>query len=222
MRPSKTLMLALGGAALVAAACVDNTGVSSCFEANVDRYAFHLPGDTGFTFRWPNDRMPVRVYAEPVGDLRANVDAALAAWTGALRCGELRAERVSDSTAADVIVRNPPQMPLLRARAVHLAADSVNACRGRTDGTVDSSGTRLGGPLRAYVWPNSADAQAVAACYRFVTAHEIGHTLGLLSHSPDTLDLMTTVPRRFVLTAKDRYTIQVLYHTAPRIAPAPR
>ena len=46
-----------------------------------------------------------------------------------------------------------------------------------------------------------------------------GHTLGLGSHSADTNDLMNPLPRRLALSDRDRYTIQVLYHTTPTIGP---
>lgn len=215
-----TTRTALVPLAFVLAACGDDQ-VSRCFESNAARYPVSLPGDTAAVFRWPTSYMPVRVWAEPRGALPTHVDTALALWVAALRCGELSAQRVADSSQADIIVRNPDNMPAPARGALTLAADSINACRGRTDGEL-GPGDTLVGPLRSYVVPNTTDSVAMQACFRFVTAHEIGHALGLLSHSPWPDDLMYTQPRRRLLTPNDRYTIQLLYHRPATIAPAPR
>jgi hypothetical protein len=214
-------LLAPAAAVLALAAC-SRDSPEACFEPDTDYYSFALVGDTGFVFRWTSGYMPVRLYAEPTGDLPQNVAEGLNLWAGAFRCGEFSGRLVSDSNAADIIIRNPPVLPPASRTGAVLAADSVGACRGRTDGdtiTTDDNVLRIAGPIRAYVTPLSSDPAAVAACYRFVTAHEIGHTLGILSHSLDPDDLMYSVPRRRELTPRDRLTIQVLYHTTPAVAP---
>lgn len=206
----------------VAAAACGRDSPEACFEPDTDRYSFALVGDTGYVFRWTGSYMPVRVYAEPTGELQPNVTDGLSLWAAAFRCGEFSSQLVGDSTTADIIVRNPAVLPPAARNAAVLAADSVGACRGRTDGdtlTTPDNVLRLSGPVRAYVTPLSADPAAVAACYHFVTAHEIGHTLGILSHSLNSDDLMYSVPRRRELTPRDRLTIQTLYHTTPAIAP---
>jgi len=208
--------------ALALAACKDTSGGLDCYESGATAYAFHAPGDTSVVFRWPGSYYPVRYYAEPTGELPANVDAGLLLWVNAFRCGELTLQRVNDSTIADVVIRNPSQMPPLPAAGAAFFADSVGACQGRTDVLVDSL-NRLVRPIRSYVTPFSTDSVAVAGCYHFVTAHEIGHTLGLFSHSLDPADLMYGVPRRRVLSPNDRYTIQLLYHwPSITIPPEPR
>lgn len=218
MRIGRWLALAPVAAAATLAACHDNVGPGACFEPNVTRYDFHIAGDTALVFRWPASYNPVRVYAEPVGELPENVQAALDLWSGAFRCGELRFAPTGDSTRADIIVRNPASLPVAAAAArVVLHGDSVHACGGVT--VFDTTAGRLAGPMRAYVAPRSVDTAAVRSCYHFVVAHELGHTLGLGSHSPDTNDLMNPLPRRFALSERDRYTIQVLYHTTPTIGP---
>ncbi len=216
------LSLAAGAAGLAAAiACHDTTGTSACFEPNASGYQFSLAADTGFVFRWPGSYMPVRVYAEDVGELQANTAAAMQLWVNAFRCSELSMVTVTDSTKADIIVRNPAFLPPV-AGAVVVAADSVGACRGVTTDSTFTGLSTLAEPVRVFVAPVSVDSAAVAACYHFVTAHELGHALGLLSHSPDTLDIMYTQPRRRVLSEADKFTIQVLYHAAPTIGPPPR
>lgn len=209
----------LGAGALAALAACHDAGPGNCFEPNALPYAFSLNGDTSLVFHWPGSYMPVRVYAEPTGSLPANVAAGMSLWTGAFRCGELSLVATTDSTRADIIVRNPGSLPVPSAAAT-LAADSAGACQGVTK--LDTAGTAIAGPLRSYVAPLSGDSVAVAACYHFVTAHELGHALGLFAHSADTNDLMYSSPRRRVLSAADRYTIQLLYHTPSKLGPPPR
>ena len=50
-----------------------------------------------------------------------------------------------------------------------------------------------------------------------VVVHELGHSLGLLAHSPNTQDVMTSNPLVQQLSERDRETAEVLYHTAPTI-----
>lgn len=201
-------------------ACHEGAGPGQCFEPNALAYGFALNGDTNLVFHWPASYMPVRVYAEPAGALPANVAAGMALWAGAFRCHELSYVIVTDSTRADIVVRNPPFLPASGFGAAVVHADSVNACTGVTQ--VDTAGTALAGPMRSYVSPLSTDSAALASCYHFVTAHELGHALGLMAHSPDTTDLMNVAPRRFALSESDRYTIQLLYHTASKLQPPPR
>lgn len=215
----------LAGVAALAllAACHETVGLGACFEPNARPYNFDLNLDTTFVFHWPSSYMPVRVYAEPTGDLPANVQAAMQLWVGAFRCHELSLTTAADSTHADIIVRNPIALPLA-PRAVHqLHADSSGACQGVTHFELDSAGTALAGPMRSYVAPfPGADSALVTSCYHFVTAHELGHALGILSHSPDSNDLMFASPHHRFLTESDRYTIQLLYHTPSKLGPPPR
>jgi len=209
-------------AAAAALTCLGGSDPNTCFEGNAWSYGFYLGHDTTLVFRWPADRMPVRFYAEPTGALRSNVEAGLWTWVNGFRCQEASFQVVGDSATADVIVRQVSLLPPVASRAFTLAADSAGACGGRTDGFFDSTLT-LTGPLRSYIVPIAVgDSVALAGCYRMVTTHEIGHALGLLSHSTNPADLMYTTPRRSSLSPDDRYTLQTLYHRTPTIRPAPR
>jgi Matrixin len=207
--------------ALALAACQNDGGPGRCFESGAFGYPFHVPGDTTAWFHWNAAEGAVRIYAEPASPLPANTDGAIALWAGAFRCGEIGMQRWNDSTTADVVLRTtlaaPPVAPSVRT----LAADSLNACRGRTDVALDTLG-RIERPIRSYVWPQGTDPAATEACYPFVTAHELGHALGLFLHSLDTADIMYAAPRRYALTVNDRYTIQVLYNIASVLIAEPR
>jgi predicted Zn-dependent protease len=217
------LAAAVAAAALAAAlaACHENVGPAACYDSGAQAYSFFLNGDSTLVFRWPKSYLPVRVYAEPTGELPANVQNAISLWESAFRCGELSLTVTTDSTRADIIVRNPPTLPALRSAATRvLFADSTSACHGVTQFALDSAGARLDGPMRSYVSPfPGADSASVASCYHFVTAHELGHALGLLAHSTNPADLMYPTPRRLALSADDRYTIQLLYHWTATIGP---
>jgi hypothetical protein len=210
-------------ALVLLAACHEGLGPGACFEPSAQAYNFDLAGDTNFVFHWPSSYMPLRVYAEPAGDLPANVQAAMQLWAGAFRCGEVFLTTATDSTHADIIVRNPQSLPAAAPATHAMHADSVGACQGVTHFDLDSAGNALAGPMRSYVAPfPGADSASVASCYHFVTAHELGHALGILSHSPNPADLMYVSPTHRFLTESDRYTIQLLYHTPSKLGPPPR
>jgi predicted Zn-dependent protease len=219
VRRAGPALAALAVAAL--AACHEGVGPGQCFEPNVQAYGFTLGGDSALVFHWPPSYMPVRVYAEPTGDLPANAGAAMALWANAFRCGEMSLTLVPDSAQADIVMRNPTDLPAGAPGAPVVYADSVGACSGVTQ--FDTSGMTVLRPIRSFVAPvPGSDSASAAACYHFVTAHELGHALGLLQHSPDTGDLMYTTPRRRMLSEADRYTIQLLYHTTATLRPSPR
>jgi predicted Zn-dependent protease len=217
MRTALTIAIAAFAAAVLAA-CGGSD--QACFESGATAYPVHAPGDTSVVFNWPAAYRPVRVYAEATGELPVNVTNGLQLWANAMHCNEISFAIVIDSASADIIVRNPVFLPPATASGTFFA-DSVGACKGRTDVLVDSSNTLLR-PIRAYVAPNSIDPVALASCYHFVTAHELGHAIGLFSHSLDPADLMNSSPRRTELSANDRYTVQLLYHLDPYTRPSAR
>jgi predicted Zn-dependent protease len=183
-------------------------------------YAFDYFGDV---FRWPQDRIPVRYYADPRGAMRAYVTRALDLWERQFLYGEFRAVLVSDSTRADVIVTwtdsVPPDVPPDEGAP-------VKACGGTTTPDFDISGTALSGPIHTSltVLASAATPAQLAACMRRTVVHELGHTLGIFQEAPDpdTLYIMYFTPLVSAPADGDRRTVEVLYHTTPTIAPPPR
>jgi hypothetical protein len=204
-----------------AVACLCVALVLACDVTSPDRsdsYGFRLlPENT--VFRWPAERLPVRYFASPVGALPDYVRSGLLAWESQFLYGEFDGEVTTDSAGADVRVviegGTPPAATLTNDPA-------VSACDGVTSATL-ADATHLAAPLVIRVrWFPSFAARDVANCLSRVTAHEIGHSMGLLQHSNDPADLMFGVPAVRDPSARDRSTAELLYHTAPDLQPAPR
>jgi hypothetical protein len=172
-------------------------------------------------FRWPADRLPVRFWADPRSNMTALVERAIAIWESQFLYGEFRGELVGDSTRADVIVTwadsVPPDVP----------PDTTppNSCSGNTGIPFDpAGGPALTGPIHVTlnVLLTGASAARVQGCMRRIAIHEIGHSLGLLRHSAEPEDIMVGSPEVNFPSPFDRRTVELLYHSVPTIAPAPR
>jgi len=163
-------------------------------------------------FRWTADAMPVRVWVEPQGDLPQQVRAGIRLWESALLFGEFRAVVVSDSMRADVIVRRRDA-----EEAGGINGEGPPSCFGRTEVGV-ALDTTIVLPFRVRVIPRlGAVIQEVEDCLQTVVAHELGHTFGLLLHSPAETDLMHARPALTELSPADLATFAQLYHTQPTV-----
>lgn len=179
--------------------------------------------DTTVTlFRWPTNRLPVRFWADPRGNMRFLVERAVAVWQDQFLYGELRGVVVNDSTAADVLVRwrdsVPPDVPPDTTPA-------PNTCGGVTTFDYDSTGLALTGPVHVSLTvltggPPASPGQ-VQACMRRVAIHELGHSVGLLRHSGFGEDIMYGSPSVDYPSRFDRRSVEVLYHSTPTIGPPP-
>jgi len=197
----------------------------ACFEPMVPNHdpTYAFTDQFGDVFHWPTQRLPVRFYAEPRGNLRQLVGNAVDAWQRQFLYGEFSGTLVSDSTAADVIVRwadsVPPDAPPDNGPA-------VKACGGVTQGVLDSSGTAFAGPFETQIQVLTGTvftAGQVEACVARTTIHEMGHALGLLQESPDSLrDIMAATPKVNQPSDGDRRTVEALYHTPATLGPPPR
>lgn len=184
--------------------------------------AYPFADAAGDVFHWPASRIPVRFFTDPRGDLPDLVARGLDIWQRQFLYGEFRGTIVGDSATADVIVSWTGNVP---APAPPDSGPPVYACSGVTQLNVDSTYEALSGPLHVFLWTIPGGAYSpgqVRACLQRTAVHELGHVLGLLQHSPDSLDIMAAPPRVREPSDGDRRTVQTLYHTPPTLAPAPR
>jgi len=169
------------------------------------------------SFHWPRNALPVKVWVEDQFGVPAHVRDGIALWKAAFLYGEWDAKLVGDSSTADVVIRTvPPPSPSPAALRVHT---SFQSCSGATD--IDTTTTRrqLRVPVHSYIDPTLPNAPDFTACLRTVTAHELGHSLGLFQHSPDSFDLMYTAPSANTLTDRDIGTAVSAYHYPANMAP---
>jgi hypothetical protein len=179
----------------------------------------YLADNAGDTFHWPAERLPVRYFVDPRGALPRLARTGLSLWEQQFLYGEYRATVVPDSAAADVIVRWQDSVP---PDVAPDTAGALGACDGVTTYVLDSTKTMTGPEHVALRVRLGFTPAQVAACFRRVVHHELGHSLGILSHSPATTDLMYGTPTVETPTERDRNTAQVVYHTPSTIFPPPR
>jgi hypothetical protein len=198
-------------------------GCSDIFSpSRADVYDFRAYRSQGssvdtLTFHWSRDLLPVRIYVADDDPLRPYAAIAISRWSGAFLYGEFRGVLVSDSTKADVVLRNafPPGGPALHALRVDAFAPQ---CSGETDLDVPGGTNLLALPINSYIWANNdPNAAGIETCYSITVTHEIGHALGLInrSHAGTTIgDVMFANPALDGLSDRDRQTIETAYHTA--------
>ncbi len=205
-------------APLLALTCSEPT-----LPSRAGRYGFDIGGEV---FHWPVERLPVRFYAQPTGNLPFLMQRAIDAWAGLFLYGEFTGELVGDSGAADVIVHadSAPDVPPDQGPPVYACEGNVHS-PGSPPGTVtwDPLTKAIDGPLQLDVRILGAYSTGqVAACLRRTAIHEVGHALGLFLHSPSSGDIMYAPPQIDFPSEQDRRTAEVLYHTTPTILPASR
>ncbi len=209
----------LAAAAVTAAACGDAAG-----PAPVAPYDWQLllPYDSaGFrvdtlTFHWPAASVPVKIWVENQSGLPGHFTAAIALWRDAFPGGAWNATITTDSTTADIIVR---RLPASTSPAAALRLTRRLSCEGAT--AVDTGATRfqLLLPMRVYVYPSIPGAPDINECLAMASAHELGHSLGILQHSPDPADLMYPTPTASAPTDRDLASARAAYQAPADIVP---
>jgi hypothetical protein len=179
---------------------------------------FYAEGDTivdTVAFSWPESHLPIKIWVHDTNGLPANIDAAVALWQDALLFGEIAAVRVSDSAAAHIIVKGTSAPPEVTGpQPVRRLAAALPACEGATDVQISvPDHTKLWLPVRVYIIPTFVMTDtATTNCLKRVTAHELGHALGLF--------LMFGFPEVDAPSEVDATTILRLYHSRPDLRPA--
>lgn len=212
--------------AAVAAAALAAACDSATIPALPGPYDFRLAvyGADGrarqHTFHWDRGTVvPVYLGDElpGAGDLRQAFQRAVRAWRSAAVFGEVRLREATDLGEARAVLR------------WHDAAGVLSTpmtCLGPVTGAASTLGC-LNGPRDALrTWPRR-DGEPSQVIYRVIirrtddqelldrlVIHEMGHVLGILSHSPDPSDIMWAGPDLPpVPTARDRSTLRSLYMT---------
>jgi predicted Zn-dependent protease len=164
----------------------------------------------------------VRVWTEDTLNLPTHVQHGLGEWEAAFLYGEFRSVVVSDSSDADVIVTSGIA-PKGGFSVTRLESSLAPECQGATDVELDASGQEILPPIRVYVDPRfDSSAPGVDACMALTTTHELGHSLGIFNHSPNSDDIMFADPAVADLSPRDRATAELAYHTEPSLTVAPR
>ncbi len=215
MKQLRTIFLLGGVIAVSALACTD---IGAPARAVPYESRLFIPFDDNgqpaidsLRFHWPRSSLPVTYWVEDSLGEPAHVRNAISRWKAAFLYGEWDARVISDSSAADVIVRvlQPPPKPApatLRFRSLR------PECEGATD--VDTVATRLEFrlPVRMYLNPRLASDPNLDLCLDITTLHEMGHSMGLFQHTSDPLDIMFSNPVAEELSDRDVSTIEALYH----------
>jgi len=177
-----------------------------------------IPKMDTLSFHWPRSSLPVKIWVEDQDSLPARVQEGITLWKTAFTSGEWNATIVADSSTADVIFRAAPPPPVLRASDLRFHA-LLSPCFGATDVQTGATRFELLEPIHSYVFPSFPNDPNITRCLRTVAAHELGHTMGLFQHSPDSLDLMYAFPTATTLSARDIATARDAYHTPSDMVP---
>lgn len=215
----RMLRLALVAGAFAVFACGEGAGPD-----RVEPYDWQLlmPFDSaGFridtlAFHWPPPSVPVKIWVENQSGLPGHITAGITLWKDAFSGGAWNAVITGDSTTADIIVRHLPagSAPSSARRAARRLS-----CEGATD--VDTLATRfqLRLPMRVYVYPSVPGAPDINECLAIASAHELGHALGILQHSPDAADIMFATPTATAPTDRDLASARAVYQAPADMVP---
>lgn len=170
-------------------------------------------------FRWPEEKMPVRVFVEPgknIPGYRSNYPAILKScfeeWVLAAK-NRLAWTEVSRKEDADIVCSFTAQAPE--------RLDGSEAGRTKTHtrfNTVTNCGTIYRATM--VLATRLVDRELGDEELRKTFLHEVGHAFGLADHSPSRTDIMfsrVSVSQKPALSAADRATIVRLYHAYPAL-----
>lgn len=202
------------GLSIAALACSD---IAAPLRSDFYEWRLFPPSASGtgvdtLSFHWPPNRLPVRVWVEDRAGLPEDMDRAITTWKEEFLHREFDAIRVSDSAAADVIVRaaGAPSFQRSRLRLLSALADQ---CTGATDLAVSDDHRQLLLPVRIFIDPGfDQTIPGLEECLALTSIHELGHALGIFQHSTNPADIMFFNPVVALPSARDRATAEILYH----------
>lgn len=171
-------------------------------------------------FHWDREHLPVRVWVAEtdIEGLPSLIQGAIDTWEEVYLYGEFRAELVSDSNTADVIVRGIPAPTKVVSRVLRLPSALAPECGGATDLEFSLDFADLTLPIRIFLDRRATpDDPGLEACLALTSIHEMGHALGIFAHSPNRTDIMYLDPEVDLPSQLDRETAEALYHLPPTI-----
>jgi len=160
-------------------------------------------------YRWPDSRMPITVFIESgsaVNGYRPEFDEVLRyafqEWMTATE-EKIKFDFLTKRDGAELIVTWTDDMhaPELKAEA------------GKASVRQDSDGIKSGTILLLTVSPFQEGPLQCDVLHN-ICLHEIGHSLGLMGHSPNTDDIMYPLPTANRITPRDARTLHVVYAAA--------
>ena len=187
-------------------------------------YDPRLPGD--LTYHWPLGRT-ISVYVDPSGGgdvFRDLVVPSAGGWRDSVYFAEFTVRVVADAANADVIMHTR-DAPLLVATGTCTysppgAAGVTFFCAAETGDTLEVL-ELLSGEVGRVKMDVAIDLSRIGGgtTLRAIVAHELGHVLGIGSHSNDADDLMYSVPTVERPSARDASALRWVLHTPGGIRP---
>lgn len=176
--------------------------------------------NTGQIFHWPLGKT-IHVYVDPAGGGSVLVEPlrqGQKAWRDVVYYREFEFKIVATPGAADVILHTV-SAPLLWTLPSGCPPSGSGAggvtyfCSNDTGEEVVILPLIASGPGHAKIDVTIDPSRATGPyTLRSLVTHELGHVLGIGTHSPDADDLMTTAPVAVRPTARDASTLRYLLH----------
>ena len=203
--------------ALLAAGCDNPTSIRPNFAYDPTA----LTG--GLLYRWSTGAR-VRVFVEPMAvssvDLALSVQRAVVAWNAVPQEREFSLEVVSNRDLADVIVYDRSVAQPVATGSCPFNPSGASGytyfcpLNGRAEPLRPIASSTLTTRIVIRVDLTTTTSQAALDA---LTAHEMGHAVGIGGHSPETGDVMHTRPTVRTPTGRDRATLQNLLGRAADI-----
>jgi predicted Zn-dependent protease len=206
--PTLPIILAFGGG-IAGLSCADIAA-----PTRSDNYEWRLvvPGTTApdtLSFHWPAARLPVKIWAQDTLGLPAHVQHGIDQWEAAFLYREFAGVMVFDSSTADVVVSTGSS-----ALVGFSLSSMAPECEGATFFDLPDGSREIQIPVRVFINPRlDLSVPGMEACLALTATHELGHALGIFAHSPVATDIMFSDPVVSELSARDRTTAELAYHT---------